>query len=66
VLMRGHGDITASCEEVQECGAHGGVGGVSTVHIVLVSLRGDIGPNLDTEIRPRQRGLRDAQDMCKT
>jgi len=30
------------------------------VHTVLVSLRGDIGPNLDTEIRPGQRGLRDA------
>jgi hypothetical protein len=58
--MHGHRDMMASHEEVWECGAHSGVGGVSTVHTVLVSLRGDIGPNLDTEIRPGQRGLRDA------
>jgi hypothetical protein len=58
--MCGHRDMTASHEEVWECGAHGGVGGVSMVCTVLESLREDIGPNLDTKIRPGQRGLRDA------
>jgi len=62
----GRGDMTASCEEVRECGAYSGVGGVSTVRTVLVSSRGDIGPNLDTEIRPGQRGLRDARDVRET
>ena len=47
-------------------GAHSGVGGVSTVHTVLASSRGDIGLNLDMEIRPGQRGLRDARDVHET